>query len=256
MAFPTVRSAYANVQGVNSTSWTITLPDGTHNDVNDGSGFIVDGDLILINIGRDGTGTTASISGYDRIFSATAGTVAAARGITFARIASSDSPGSTVSFSTNSEQGAWRVVVIRDWYGSGHADGTGVAVSSATGNAGTSANPDPDTVTPGWGSADNYYRALCAWDDGRPNATTFPTNFTTNANSDASGGSGGAGLGGGTRTNASSSENPGTFTLTGTGSSTEWVAWTIAVRPAVPIPPTEDQSTLGVFLQAVKASVW
>ena len=235
MAFPTVRSAFAGTQGTNATSWTLTLPDATHNDVDDASGYVQNGDLILINIGRDGASGTGAITGYDLIFNAAAPS-SAARGLTFARIASSETPGGTFSFAPGaSEQGAWRIVVIRDWYGSGHADGTGVAVSSSTGNTGTSANPDPDQVTPGWGSADNYYRAVCAWDDGRPNATSFPTNFTTNPNSDASGGSGGAGLGGGTRTNTSSSENPGTFTLTGTGSSTEWVAWTIAVRPAAPV---------------------
>lgn len=236
MTFPTTRSDQVYTQGTNSTSWSFDLSTLV---IRDGGGSqIVAGDLILINIGRDGATGTGSITGYNLIFNAAAAS-STARGLTFVRVATAGDASSppTLSYAPGaSEQGVARVAIIKDWYGSGIADGTGVHVSSSTGATGTSANPDPDNCAPSWAgtTVDTYWRAVCAYDDGRPTATTFPTNYTIFTAGDASGGSGGAGLGSAGRQNAVASEDAGAFTLTGTGSSTEWVAWSIAIRPAVP----------------------
>ena len=226
MAFPSLRSDFANTQTSNSSSWTLTYDSLT---IQDGGGStIVAGDLIMINIGRDGSTGTGAITDYSLIFNQANGT--ACRGLTFVKVATGSESGTFTYSPGASEQGAWRIAVIKDWWGT---IATGVEVNTVV--TGTSANPDPGSLNPtNWDVEDTYWRALCAWDDGRPNVTTFPTNYTLFQNSDASGGSGGAGLGGATRTNAVASEDPSAFTKTGTGSGSAWVAWVVAIRPAAP----------------------
>lgn len=220
MAFPEVRSSRLTVVGSNSTSWTIEFPQSPADIKDGGSDYVVAGDLILVSIGRDGNGTTASITGgFSTIFNNVVGT--AARGITFAKVAAGTEGNFT--FTTNSEQGVARVVVIKNWYGAL----TGVEVSANA--TGTDAAPDPANLAPSWGAADTYWRAFAAHDSGLRSITAYPTNFTDNQNSDASGGGNGAGLGSaGNKLNASSL-NPTAFTL---DSADDWIAWVIAIRPS------------------------
>jgi hypothetical protein len=230
VTFPSARSAHAGVQAANSTSWTLTYPISGEI-LDGGADTVVAGDLIVINIGRDGTTGTGSISGYGLNFNVAGGT--ACRGLTFTKVADGTETGTTSFAPGASEQGAWRITVYKDWWGT---IATGFAVS--TGATGASANPDPDTLNPAsWDVEDTLWRAVCAYDDGRPTISAFPSGYTLNQDGDASGGSGGAGLGGASLQNAVASENPDTFTKTGTGSTADWVAWTIAVRPAAPPPP-------------------
>lgn len=231
MTFPTTRSDYGNTQTVNSTGWTIDLNNLTIQD--GGADKIVAGDLIIINIGRDGSSGTGAITGYTAIFDQANGT--ACRGLTFVKVATAGDASSPPSLTYSpgaSEQGAYRVAIIKNWYGSGETDGTGVYVTS-TPNTGASANPDPPNATPtGWGTVDILYRAIFAHDDGRPTVSAYPTSYDLFPNNDTSGGSTGAGLGSAGRQLNSSSDDPGTFTRTGTGSTSAWVAWTVAIRPS------------------------
>lgn len=224
MAFPITRSAVANVQGTNSTSWTLSYPGA--GDILDGGGSaIVSGDLIIVNIGRDGSTGTGTISGFTSLFDQPAsGNVA--RGLTFVKVADGTESGTFTYTPGASEQGAWRVVVVKDWYG--QISG-GVEVSSAA--TGASTTPDPPSFSPSWGSADTYWRAIFAADDGRTTISTYPANYNLYQNFDASGGSGGANMGSAGRQNATATEDAGSFTKSGTGSAAGWVAWTIAVRP-------------------------
>ena len=225
MAFPSTRSASAGTQNTNSTSWTLTYP-GAGDILDGGSTAIEAGDLILINIGRDGTAGTGSISGYSSLFDQASG---ANRGQTFAKVADGTETG-TFSYSPGaSEQGAWRIAVIKNWWGT---IASGVAVSATA--TGTSANPDPGSLTPSWGAADTYWRAVCAFDDGRRSISAYPSspdNFNLLQNSDSSGGSGGAGMGSAGLDKNAASVDPGTFTIT---ASVGWVAWLIAIRPTAP----------------------
>lgn len=225
MTFPGTRSAFAGTQNVNSTSWALTYP-GAGDILDGGSNAIEAGDLILINVGRDGTTGTGSISGFTLLFDQAS---SANRGQTFAKVADGTESGTFSYTSGASEQGAWRIAVIKDWWGT---IATGVAVSASA--TGTSANPNPASLTPSWGAADTYWRTVCAFDDGRRSITAYPSspdNFNLFQNSDASGGSGGAGMGSAGLDKNAASVDPGTFTLS---ASVGWVAWLIAIRPAPP----------------------
>ncbi len=97
----------------------------------------------------------------------------------------------------------------------------------STGASGSNTTPDPDTVTPSWGSADNLFIAVEGSD---PNAavSAYPTNYslyqtpTTNVALTPSGAVAARAL-------AATSDNPGTFTIS---ASDEWVAATVVVRPS------------------------
>lgn len=94
---------------------------------------------------------------------------------------------------------------------------------------GDNANPNPTLVTASWGSADNLFIAVCAWDNstgGNP-VTVWPTNYSANNLQSPDISSAGRGAIG-TRELAASNDDPGTFTIT----SDQWWADTIVVRPA------------------------
>jgi len=241
MAFPVARSARAGVQTSNATSWTLTYPGA--GDILDGGGSaIVAGDLILINIGRDGSSGTGSITDFTPLFDQTDGS---ARGLTFAKVAAGTESG-TFSYSPGaSEQGAWRITVYKTWHGT--ISGGVEALGGATGS---SANPDPASASPSWGSADNLWRAVCAHDSGLVTMTAYPTNYTLNQDGDQSGGGNGAGIGGASRQLATGTENPGAFTMS---ASDGWVAWVVVIRggseafsgAATPVTHTHATSATG-----------
>lgn len=227
MAFPVTRSAFAGTQGTNATSWTLTYPSS--GDIVDGvsSNSIEAGDLILINIGRDGSTGTGAITDYTSIFDQASGT--ACRGLTFVKVASGSESGTFTYSPGASEQGAWRIAVIKNWYGTL----AGVEVSSAA--SGLSTAPNAPSLSPSWGAKDTFWRVVCAFDDGRRSISAYPSspdNFSIYQNSDSSGGSGGAGMGSAGLTKNATSVDPGAFTLS---ASDDWVAWLIAVRPAEPV---------------------
>lgn len=236
MAFPITRSAFAGVQGTNSTSWTLTYPGA--GDILDGGGSaIVAGDLIVVNIGADGAASAVSaITGYTSLFRASNGSVC--HGETFVKIADGTETG-TFTYGpsgTATEQGVWRVMVVKDWWGT---IATGVEVSASA--TGATTTPNPAALNPtNWDVEDTFWRAVFAADDGRTGITSYPANYGINQNHDASGGSGGANMGSAGRNNAVASEDPGTFTKSGTGSAAAWVAWVIGIRPAAPPPPGGD----------------
>ncbi len=227
MAFPITRSAFAGSQGANATSWTLTYP-GAGDILDGGSNAIEAGDLIMVNIARDGSAGTGTITDYQSLFdSAASGNVA--RGLTFVKVASGSESGNFTYTPGASEQGVWRVAVIKNWYGT-IANG----VEASTAAVGANANPDPPNFDPSWGTEDTFWRAVFAADDGRTNLDSYPTNYGIYQNADKSNGSGGANMGSAGRQNAVAAENPGTFTKSGTGATAGWVAWVVAVRPAPP----------------------
>lgn len=241
MAFPAVRSSRLTIQSSNSTSWTLIFPFEAGDIKDGGSDYVLAGDLIMVNVGQDGSGGSGAITDFTQKFSASDG--AACRGVTLVKVATGSEGNLTYSPGAN-EQGVARVVVFKNWYGAL----TGVEVSSSTGNTGTSANPDPDSITPSWGSADTYYRAVAAHDDGTNVITGYPTNFTDNQNADASGGGTGAGLGSAGYQSTTSPMNPSTFTI---DASEQWVSWTIAIRPNVSITVTPSPVTAALGVVAV-----
>jgi hypothetical protein len=213
---PTVRSAKTGIQSTNSTSWTITLP-GSGDILDNGPGAIEAGDLILINIARDGNAGSDAISGYTKIFDA--GNNILIRGLAFAKVATGSEDGTTVSYTCPSENGSWRVEVIKQWGGSitNH-----VAVSAAATQSNTAPDPNPVTV-PGGGGYWSYIRA-CTSVDNAGGVSGYPSGYTIYQSSLA----GPATLGSaGTTSIGASSVNPGAFAI---GSAVASVSWAIAVR--------------------------
>jgi hypothetical protein len=105
----------------------------------------------------------------------------------------------------------------------------------STGAVGVSDSPDPDSVTASWGSENNLFIAVCAWDNSAAGnaCTAYPTNYTgNNVQSDDVSSAGRCAIA--TREVASASGDPGVFTIT----SDEWWAGTIVVRPAAATNPT------------------
>ena len=117
----------------------------------------------------------------------------------------------------------------------------------STGATGDDTTPDPDAVTASWGSEDNLFIAVAAFDNsaGAGAITAFPTNYAgNNLQSPDITSCGRNGIG--TRELAAASDDPGTFTMSPTD---QWWAGTIVVRPAGGAPafsPPHNLMILGV----------
>jgi len=172
---------------------------------------------------------TADSAAYDKLIDQAS---AANKGATFVKVAdASDTAGSSITYSPGaSEQGPWRVAIIKNWYGviSGGVEAGGVATGTADTGPPATGMPDPGSFDPSWGTVDTYWRAVTATDDGRTSVTAFPTGYDILPNADSSSGSIGAAMGAGGLQSTVASVDPDTFTL---DRSVDWVAWVVAVRP-------------------------
>ncbi len=215
----------------NSNAWTLTYPTN-----------LASGNLIAAFMATDGTPTFTFPSGWVKKSETNNG---ANTGCLAFKISDGTETGNfTVNLSA-SEQGGWRVFRLTDWFGgslgtalTNDADGVSFA---ATTTGSPSANPNPVSLTPAWGSADTLWFAAAAVDTSRT-FSAFPTNYG-NTSSDVSGGVGGASLGLCRRTNTIASEDPGTFTIS---TSDDWVGLTVAIRPA-PSGTTYSQTVAGAL---------
>jgi hypothetical protein len=229
MTYPSIRSENTGTQVSNSTSWAVVMP-----------ATVNAGDLLYLFIARDGTTGAGSISddtGWSLLVQENASTIASARA--FVKVADGDESGATYHYAPGAnEQGIWRVAAYQDWYGaiSGGVEYGGVATGS--GNA-----PDAGSFAPSWGSGvDTRWRTQFAQDDGRGSVNTYPSGWTINQNDDASGGSGGASGGGASLDSQTSPQNAGAW---GCSRSDNWVAFTLAIRPASAPPASTYRDPLG-----------
>lgn len=217
MAAPTIQTADTKngVQTSNSTSWTATYPTN-----------IVAGDLLLLFVAADGNSVSVTVSGFSNINARGSG--ANTLDVLGKTAAGTETGNFTISL--DSEQGGWRIFRITGWFGGLPSavnlhDGTGV--DGVTPNIGTNNLPDPPSLDPGqWATEETLWFAACSADTSRT-ISVYP--LADNNTADVSGGSTGATLGVCTTTSAVSSLNPSTFTIS---ASDDWVATTIAVRPA------------------------
>lgn len=148
----------------------------------------------------------------------------------WAKIASG-SEGSTVAIVPNdNEQASCLIVRVEAWSG----DLDDVIVSAAA--SGSSANPDPDSVTAPWGALANLFIAVGSM-DGNPTVSSYPSTYTDHNTPLQGGSSGCATLGLASAIVSGETSNPGTFTFSGSG---DWAALTIVVRPEDTAPTTVD----------------
>lgn len=222
MAFPQVQSINTSSEAVNVTTHTVSLPATVATD-----------DWLLIIASVNGTPTLTDPSGWTKLIEIAATNN---RPVAWKKKADGTEGGTTVTFTTSAAEQSSHISFAGDGWSEDLND-----IEVSTGATGSSSNPDPDTVTPSWGSDDNLFLACYGLRRGRT-ATAFPTNYNDNqtqiATSTSTSGSGAAVA---TRELAAASDNPGTYTL---DASTPWGAYTIAIRPTGVAPAGRIMSSL------------
>jgi len=219
VAFPTVASELGGNEATNDTSYTITGITGA-----------TAGQRLLVFLACDGVPTTGTWP-TDWVQRKRILADASAAVLEIWEKVSADGTETDFGITLSaSEMKAHRTMRIA----SSHAS---AAVEVSTGVVGTSTTPDPDSLTPSWGSNDTLWFAVTGT-DAQPSVTSYPTSYGLYQSSDHAASSGGAHVGKAGRELAAASDNPGTFTI---GSSQEWAAVTVGVRPeaaaAVPTLP-------------------
>lgn len=220
MAFPTVQTTAESSTNTAGTSHVVTLPSG-----------IAAGDLILILLDKGSTAATVNAhADYTELLDENSG-----NGLYIAyrwATGGEGNPTLTTSGNTRSARIVYRI--------SGAMNPATQAPQIGSTASGSSANPDPPSVSPTGGAKDYLWIAFFGGAgeelDDDTWANSPPTNFTPNPPLQKACGTAGTNLGGkiaaaSYQSNASSLD-PGTFNQ---DVSTGWRAQTIAVHPA---PPT------------------
>lgn len=218
MAFPVVQATAETAVTTAGTSHTITLPTG-----------IGESDLILLIINIGSTAATFNaLTGWTELLDE-----GVAGGLMIAWYTGTGVPSNptfTSSASTRSATIAYRI---------GGADKS-VTPQIGTTGVGTSATPNPPSVTPTGGVVKDYLFIACFGQTGEEAdddtwANTPPTNYLPSPPLQKSCGVAGTNLGGlvaaaSRQLNTGSAEDPGTF---GVDVSNTWRAQTIIVHPAL-----------------------
>ena len=207
---PTVRATNSNVFSTDVSSVTVTLPTGH-----------AAGDLLIIGVSRDGTGSFSSLSGWTAVTpQSNGGSILALWYKT--RGTSESNP--SVSWTTGVESGTWFSIAI--------TAGTWSGTPEFIGTTGSNTSPNPPSFSPSWGYGQTLWLALNGW-DGAFTSTTITTNYTLMTYQ------AGFTIGAGHRTfqraNQVATEDPGSTNLSG---STTWSSFTAAVKPATYSGPT------------------
>ncbi len=211
-AFPSIVGTATSSRSTNVADDTILLPSG-----------VTSGDLLIVFHFSDGGGTRTFPAGWNEIKDTTCASSFCNVGVAY-RIATG-----TVTSVTSTKSVAERFSAIAVRISSSSWHGT-TPPEISTGATGTSANPNPDAVTASWGSADNLFIAVHAFDNsaGGGSTTAYPTSYASNQTQspDVSSAARGAIA---SQSIASSTDNPGTFTVS---ASDEWWSGTVVIRPA------------------------
>jgi len=183
------------------------------------------GDLLIVLFTNDGSATVTTPDGWTPLASNAAN--GAVRLSVYYKIAEGTEGGTTVNFVTSaSEQAAAQVYKMTNWHGT-----TPPEISTAA--TGTSTAPNPASLNPaGWDVADTLWLAVAGQDRGEQSGTTaYPASYTDGISTQSSDPAtvGVCRTHSARRVLAVASENPGAFTIPVWE---EWVAFTIAVRPA------------------------
>jgi hypothetical protein len=214
LAAPVVASVTETAFGTDTTSHYVNMP-----------ATVNAGDLLIVLFTNDGSTTVTTPDGWSLLASNARGT--AVRLSVYYRIAAGTEGGTTVNFVTSaSEQAAVQVYRITDWHGT-----TPPEISTAA--TGTSTAPNPAFLNPAaWDVADTLWLAVAGQDRGdQSGITAYPSSYEDGISTQSSV----PAMTGVCRTHSArgvlavASENPSAFTIP---VSEEWVAFTIAVRPA------------------------
>jgi len=233
VAFPTVASELGGNEAVNDTSYTITGITGASA-----------GQRLLVFLACDGVPTTGTWpTGWVQRKRILADASAAVLEIWEKVSADGTETDFEITLSA-SEMKVHRTMRIA----SSHAS---AAVEVSTGVVGTSTTPDPDSLTPSWGSDDTLWFAVTGT-DAQPSVTSYPTSYGLYQSSEHAASSGGAHVGKAGRELAAASDDPGTFTI---GVSQEWAAVTVGVRP-VAAAAAAVPGLISPHMVAVRRAEW
>jgi len=214
LAAPAVASVTETEFGTNTIYHNVNMP-----------ATVNAGDLLIVLFTNDGSATVTTPSGWTQLASTANGS--AVRLSAYYKIASGTEGGTRVNFATSAiEQAAAQVYKITNWSGT-----TPPEISTAA--TGTSTAPNPASLDPaGWDVADTLWLAVAGQDRGDQSGTTaYPASYTDGISTQSSDPAtiGVCRIHSARRVLAAASENPGAFTIP---VAEEWVAFTIAVRPA------------------------
>ena len=211
MAFAQVEATNHSAEASNTTSHTVALPAS-----------IQSGETLLVFFSCDYEVTVTFPEGWTKIFQAA---VANQETLAVAWRKADSEEGASITVTTDSSQESVHI----SYRISGALDPTMTPPEVSTGVSGTSANPDPDSLSPAGGSDEYLWIALEG--NNRPNlVTVYPTNYTNEENYVSSEEAGACAIGIARRELETDSEDPSAFTI---DTLDYWVACTVAVYPAV-----------------------
>jgi uncharacterized repeat protein (TIGR02543 family) len=222
-AAQTVIALLASPPAVTSVTETTFGTDTTDHYV-DMPATVNAGDLLIVLFTNDGSATVTTPDGWSSLASDANGS--AVRLSVYYKISAGTEGGTTVDFVTSAnEQAAAQVYRITDWNGT-----TPPEISTAATN--TTPTPNPPSLNPaGWDVTDTLWLAVGGQDRGdQSGTTTYPAGYGDGIGTLSSATTDSCRTLSARRVHATASENPGTFTIP---VSEEWVAFTIAVRPAL-----------------------
>jgi len=222
-ATQTVIPLLASPPAVASVTQTVFDTDTTDHYVNMPA-TVSTGDLLIVLFTNDGSATVTTPDGWSSLASDVNGS--AVRLSVYYKIAAGTEGGTTVNLVTSAgEQAAAQVYRITDWNGTTPPEISTVAT-------GTTPAPNPASLNPaGWDVTDTLWLAVGGQDRGdQSGTTTYPASYAGGIGTLSSDVLGSCRTLSAHRVHATASENPGAFTVP---VSEEWVAFTIAVRPAL-----------------------
>jgi hypothetical protein len=215
--FPQVAASNTSQESTATDTHTVSLP-----------GSISSGDLLLVFMAVDAGSApfTSFPAGWTEIKDASETQDFVTLAVAY-RVADGEEGASISVTTTPSAQSAHASYRI-----TGHDSANAPEIS--TGASGDSNTADPDSLTPGGGSKDYLWIAICAVDGsgstGPWAVTAAPSGYGNLVSSESGGATDGATIGLARLENTASSEDPGTFSLEEVGGK-EWFAATLAVYP-------------------------
>lgn len=211
MAFPSIGSSNTSVESSDVTTHNIAYPAS-----------IADGDLLVAQITTDANETITWPEGWFTCFSQSNGTECTVS-VAYRYADGSESGTIDVTTGTVENSAHWCVRIP-----AGEFDiGCPVVWATATG---TSATPDPPSLTPGFGAQD--YLWICGYgadDDDNFGAGFEPTSYTAGSEVESAQTTTSCMCGYAYRQVNGSSEDPGTFDM---AASEGWVSFTLAIVPS------------------------
>jgi hypothetical protein len=219
----TVIALLASPPAVTSVTQTTFSNDTTDHHVNLPA-TVSTGDLLIVLFTNDGSATVTTPDGWSSLASDASGS--AVRLSVYYKIADGTEGGTTVDLVTSAaEQAAAQAYGITDWNGTTPPEISTVATNTST-------RPDPASLNlAGWAVGDTLWLAVAGQDrgDDQLETTAYPAHYTDGISTLSSSGTANCRILSARRVLATESENPLPFTIP---ISEEWVAFTIAVRPA------------------------